>query len=326
MGRQGRASILTRLLAFAAVLTFGAAASASDYPVKPVRLITQGAAGSGPDVITRIVASHLARRWGRQVLVVNQAGGGGVLAGRAAASADPDGYTLYVPTITTFVIMPEIQSSLPFDLDRDFVPVGFFAETPMMIAAAPSLGVRSLRDLLSVAKSRPKELFYAANNRGSLPHLAAELFRARTGADLTFVPYQGVAAGLQDLMGGRIAVIVESVGALAGAVQSGSVTPLAVASAARLPSLPDLPTVGETVPDFTAMGWFVLMAPRGTPESIVRKVNDDLNTVLGEAELRQRLQDLGAFVRTMSPEETATFIRREQESWRPLVRQVGLAQ
>jgi tripartite-type tricarboxylate transporter receptor subunit TctC len=326
MGRQARASILTRLLALAAVLTFGTTAAASDYPAKPVRLITQGAAGSGPDVITRIVASHLAKRWGQQVLVVNHAGGGGVLAGRAAASADPDGYTLYVPTITTFVIMPEIQSSLPFDLDRDFVPIGFFAETPMMIAAAPSLGVRSLSDLLSVAKSRPKELFYAANNRGSLPHLAAELFRARTGADLTFVPYQGVAAGLQDLMGGRIAVIVESVGALAGAVQSGSVTPLAVASAARLPSLPNLPTVAETVPDFTAMGWFVLTAPRGTPESIVRKVNDDLNTVLGEAELRQRLQNLGAFVRTMSPGETATFIRREQESWRPLVRQVGLTQ
>ena len=127
-------------------------------------------------------------------------------------------------------------------------------------------------------------------------------------------------------MGGRIAVIVESVGALAGAVQSGSVTPLAVASAARLPNLPDLPTVAETVPDFTAMGWFVLMAPRGTPDAIVRKVNEDLNAVLGEAELRQRLQELGAFVRTMSPDETATFIRREQESWRPLVRQVGLTQ
>jgi tripartite-type tricarboxylate transporter receptor subunit TctC len=180
--------------------------------------------------------------------------------------------------------------------------------------------------LLNVAKSRPKELFYAANNRGSLPHLTAELFRARTGADLTFVPYQGAAAGLQDLMGGRIALIVESVGALAGAVQSGSVTPLAVASAARLPSMPDLPTVAETVPGFTAMGWFVLTAPHGTPESIIRKVNDDLNTVLGEAELRQRLQALGAFVRTMSPAETATFIRREQESWRPLVRQVGLTQ
>jgi tripartite-type tricarboxylate transporter receptor subunit TctC len=326
MRERKRASILIALLALAAATSSAATTVASDYPAKPVRLITQGAAGSGPDVIARIIATHLARRWGQQVLVVNHAGGGGVLAGRAAATADPDGYTLYVPTITTFVIMPEIQSNLPFDLDRDFTPIGFFAETPMMVAAAPSLGVKSLRDLLGVAKSRPKELFYAANNRGSLPHLTAELFRARTGADMTFVPYQGVAAGLQDLLGGRISVIVESVGALAGAVQSGSVTPLAVASTMRLPTLPNLPTVAETVPGFSAMGWFVLMAPRGTSEAIVHKVNGDLNTVLGEAELRQRLQELGAFVRTMSPGETAAFIRREQESWRPLVRQVGLKQ
>ena len=323
---QGRAAILTFLPALAIALLSAATAAASDYPAKPVRLITQGAAGSGPDVITRIIATHLAKRWGQQVLVVNHAGAGGVVAGRAAATADPDGYTLYVPTITTFVIMPEIQPSLPFDLERDFAPIGFFAETPMMIAAAPTLGIKTLADLVRVAKSRPTELFYAANNRGSLPHLAGELFRARTGADLTFVPYQGVAAGLQDLMGGRIAVIVESVGALIGAVQSNSVTPLAVASATRLPSLPELPTVAETVPDFTAMGWFVLMAPRGTPDAVVRKVNEDLNAVLSESELRQRLQELGAFVRTMSPDETTTFIRREQERWRPLVRQVGLTQ
>ena len=326
MRRQGRTSILTFLPALAAMFLSAATAAGSDYPAKPVRLITQGAAGSGPDVITRIIAAQLAKRWDQQVLVVNHAGGGGVLAGRAAATADPDGYTLYVPTITTFVIMPEIQPNLPFDLDRDFAPIGFFAETPMMIAVAPTLGVKTLPDLIQVAKSRPNELFYAANNRGSLPHLVGELFRARTGADLTFVPYRGVTAGLQDLMGGRISVIIESVGALTGAMQSGSATPLAVASATRLPSLPELPTIAETVPDFTATGWFVLMAPRGTPDVVVRKVNEDLNAVLGEAELRQQLQELGAFVRTMSPDETAAFIRREQESWRPLVKQVGLAQ
>jgi tripartite-type tricarboxylate transporter receptor subunit TctC len=302
------------------------AAAAADYPAKPVKIITQGAAGSGPDVITRIVAEHLGRRWHQQVLVLNHAGGGGVIAGRAAASADADGYTLYVPTITTFVIMPEIQRTLPFDLERDFARIGFIAETPMMVAVSPSLGVRTLPELVALAKRRPGELFYAANNRGSLPHLTAELLRARTGADLTFVPYQGAAAGLQDLMGGRISVIVESVGALSGAAQAGSIVPLATASAARLPNLPDLPTVAETVPGFTGMGWFVLMAPSGTPEAIVRKVNADLNAILADPQLRQRLQDLGAFVRTMSPAETGAFIRSEQEAWRPLVRQVGLTQ
>ena len=136
-----------------------------------MKIITQGAAGSGPDVITRIVADHLGKRWGQQVLIFNHAGAGGVLAGRAAATADADGYTLYLPTITTFVIMPEIQKALPFDLDRDFTPIGFVAETPMMIAVSPSLGVRSLPELIALATARPGELFYAANNRGSLPHL-----------------------------------------------------------------------------------------------------------------------------------------------------------
>ena len=302
------------------------AAEAAEYPTKPVKIITQGAAGSGPDVITRIVAEYLGRRWGQQVLILNQPGAGGVMAGRAAAIAEADGYTLYVPTITTFVIMPEIQKSLPFDLERDFTRVGFIAETPMMIAVAPSLGVRSLPELIALAKARPGQLFYAANNRGSLPHLTAEMFRTRTGADLTFVPYQGAAAALQDLMGGRIAMIVESVGALSGLAQAGAIFPLAVASAARIPSLPDLPTVAEAVPGFMAMGWFVMMAPSATPESIVHKVNQDLNVVLANPELRQKLQDLGAFARIMSPAETTAFIRSEQDTWKPLVNQVGLSQ
>lgn len=317
---------IPRLMLLSSALLFAHEVQATDYPTKPVKIITQGAAGSGPDVITRIVADHMGRRWGQQVAILNHAGGGGVLAGRAAATAEKDGYTLYAPTITTFVIMPEIQRSLPFDLDRDFTAVGFLAETPMMIAASPSLGIRTLPELISLAKSWGGELFFAGNNRGSLPHLTGEMFRSRAGIDLTFVPYQGAAAGLQDVMGGRISIIVESVGALSGPAQSGSIIPLAVASAARLPNLPNLPTVAETLPGFEAMGWFVLMAPRGTPEVIVRKVNEDLAIVLAQPELRQKLQDLGAFVRPMSPAETAAFIRTEQEAWKPVVKQVGLTQ
>jgi tripartite-type tricarboxylate transporter receptor subunit TctC len=302
-----------------------ASAHATDYPARPVKIITQGAAGSGPDVIARIIADHLGRAWGKQVLIVNHPGGGGVIAAQTAATADPDGYTLYIPTITTFVIMPEIQAKLAFDLDRDFVHVGFVGETPMMVAVAPSLGVDSLSDLIAFAKKRPGEILYAANNRGSLPHLTGELLRSRSGIQLTFIPYQGAAAGLQDLIGGRISMIVESVGALAGAIQGGSVRPIAVASSARVPNLPNVPTVAETIPGFAALGWFVLMAPARTPEAIVRKVNEDLNKILARPDLRQRFQELGAFVRPMSPAQTAEFIAKEQQVWRPLVRQIGLA-
>jgi tripartite-type tricarboxylate transporter receptor subunit TctC len=316
-----RARCLMLLLA-ATVLTSGS--QANDYPAKAVRIITQGAAGSGPDVITRIVADHLARKWGQQVTILNHSGAGGLAAARAAATADKDGYTLYAPTITTFVIMPEIQPKLPFDLERDFARIGLLAETPMMIAVSPTLGVRTLSEFISLAKRRPGEFFYAANNRGSLPHLTGEMFRARAGVDLTFVPYQGMAAGLQDLLGGRVSMVVESVGALSGAAQTGSIIPLAVASAARLSTHPDLPTVAEALPGFQAVGWFVLMAPSGTPEVIVNQVNRDLNAVLAEPALRKSFEKLGAFVREMSPAETETFIRQEQEAWKPLVKQVGL--
>ena len=313
---------LASLLCALAAAAF--AAIGADYPAKPVKIITQGAAGSGPDVLARIVADHLARRWGQPALIVNHPGGGGIAAARAAAMAEPNGYTLYLPTITTFVILPELHDNLGFEIDRQFAPIGLVAETPMMIAVGPALGVSSLAELIARARAQPGTIFYAANNRGSLPHLTGELLRRRTEIELNFVPYPGVNAGLQDLMGGRIAMIVESVGALSGAVKTGAVKALAVAAAQRLPNLPDVPTVSETTPGFVAVGWFVLAAPATVPPNIIQRLNQDLNAVLQQEALRHRFEELGAFVRPMSPQQTVEFIRAEQQAWRPIVRQVEL--
>ena len=222
--------------------------------------------------------------------------------------------------------MPQMFPNLPFDLNRDFVRIGFIAEQPMVIAVAPSLGVNSLQDLITLAKKRPGEILYAANARGTLPHLTAERFGSQSGIELRFVPYAGAAAGLQDLVGGRISMIVESLGPLLGAIQGGSLKAIAVASAQRLPNFPDLPTVAETIPGFVATGWFPLLAPAGTPDWIVRKVGHDLRTVLDYPELRQKLADLATFTRPMSPAETTEFIRREQELWQPVVKQIGVSQ
>ena len=158
----------------AMVLPFAASplsAEAADYPSGPVKIITQGAAGSGPDVIARLVADKLGHLWQQPVVVVNHPGAGGVTAARVAAGAEPDGYTLYIPTITSFVIMPEVQTKLPFDMGRDFVHIGFVAETPMMIGVSPALGVNSLQEFIAFTHLRPGEVFYAANSHGSLPHL-----------------------------------------------------------------------------------------------------------------------------------------------------------
>lgn len=300
-------------------------AEAVGYPSRPVRIITQGAAGSGPDVVARLVADKLSRHWQQQVSIVNHPGAGGVAAARAAAAAEPDGYTLYIPTITTFVIMPEVQRDLPIDMNRDFVHIGFVAETPMMFATSPAIASGSLSEFVALTRKTPGGVFYAANNHGSLPHLTGEMLRARAGANITFVPYPGALAGLQDLAGGRIGMIVESVGALTGAVRGGSLKPLAVASTRRLQSLPDVPTASESIPNFEAMGWFVLSAPAKTPADIVLRVNQDLNRMLAEPDLVDRLQDLGAFPRQLSPAETQAFISTEDRSWRPKVRELGLA-
>jgi tripartite-type tricarboxylate transporter receptor subunit TctC len=312
-------------IALASCAVLGAIpAAGSPYPERAVKIITQGAAGSGPDVIARVTADHLGKLWGHGVAVVNQSGGAGLIAAQAAAMAEPDGYTLYLPTTTSFVILPELHDRLTVDIDQQFTPIGIVADIPMVIGVSPSLGVRSLPELIERARANPGEIFYSANNRGSLPHLTGERLARQAGIRLSMVAYPGAAAGLQDLMGGRIQMIIESAGALAGAIRSGAVKPIAVASAKRMPQMPDIPTVAETLPGFTAVGWLALMAPARTPETIVRKVSADLLAALQAPEVRQRIEDLGGSLHPMSAQETAEFIKTEESLWRRLVRAVGL--
>ncbi len=302
----------------------GLPAQADTYPSKPVKVIMATAAGSAPDVIARIVTDRLIQSWGQQVLILNRPGAGGLLAAQAAVSSEPDGYTLYLPSASSLVVLPETQAKLPFDLQRDLVPIGLVGVQPFLIAVVPSLGVNTLQELITLAKKRPGEIMYAGNFRGSLPNLTGELFRSRAGIELTFVPYAGVAQAFQDVMGGRVPVVVEGLSALSGALQGGSIKALAVTSLKLLPNMPDVLSVAESIPGFEANGWFVLMAPTGTPDAIVRKVSQDLRTVLEQTEVQQRFETLATYARPMSPEETAKFIRSEQELWRPVVRQVGV--
>jgi tripartite-type tricarboxylate transporter receptor subunit TctC len=298
-------------------------ARAQDYPSRYVSIIIQTAPGSGPDVIARIVADRLTQSWGRQVAIINRNGAAGLVAAQAAAAALPDGYTLYMPTSTALVILPETQPNLSVNFERDFVPIGLISESPMIIAVSPALGVDTLAQFIALAKKRP-DLAYAANNPGSFPHLAGEFFRRRAGIDLMFVPYPGAAASLKDVMGGTISMIVEGPSALSGALAAGSIKGLAVTSATRLPNFPDLPTVAETMPGFAVVAWFALMARAGTPEPIVRKVALDLQAILQQPATKEKLETLGVYPRPTSPADTAQFIRHERESWKPVIKELGL--
>lgn len=297
----------------------GSAMGADVYPSKPVKIISQAPAGNGPDVIARIAADRLGQRWGQQALIINRPGAGGLLAAQAAVTSEPDGYTLYQAITSSLLILPVTQS-LPFDMQRDLAPIGFIGEQPFLIAVSPSLGVSTLPELITLAKRRPGEIIAASAARGAMPHLAAELFRDRAAIDLTLVPYPSTSQGLQDIMGGRISVIFESLAGLKGAVDAGSVKPLAATSVRRLSNLPNVPTIAEFVPNYAAGGWFALMGPARIPDSIIQKINHDLRIVLNEPDLNQKFESLGTYARPMSPIETAEFILSEQKIWQPLAR------
>jgi tripartite-type tricarboxylate transporter receptor subunit TctC len=311
-------AILPTLLAVATAVA--AHAQTEPYPVRPVKMISDSAAGSTPDVVLRLIADRLSQMWGQQVVAVNHPGAGGSLAARVAADAPPDGYTLYMPVLSTFVSLPGTAPNLPVQVPRDFTAIGFAAENPMFVAVSPTVGVASLPELIARAKQRPGELSCAVTGIGRLTHLTAVLLQSRAGVDFLMVPYTGGPAhAIGDVVSGRVAFIVEGYSGIAGAIQSGSIKPIAVAAEKPLADFPGLPTVAETLPGVSATGWQVLVAPVGTPDAIIRKVSEDLRKVVTDPELKKMIAARGSYTRAMSPAEATAFVQAEQAKWKPVV-------
>jgi tripartite-type tricarboxylate transporter receptor subunit TctC len=299
-------------------------AQAQDYPTKPVTIICDAAAGSTPDVVTRFFAEGLGRIWKQQVVVVNRPGGGGSIGARAAAEAVPDGYTLYMPALSDFVALPGGAPNLPLQLPRDFVTLGFTSENPMFFAVNPALGVNSLPELIALARKKPDSISYATTGVGRLTHLTGELFQMRADIKMVLVPYTGgPSRAVSDVGTGRVDFIIEGYSGVAPAVQAGLAKVIAVASAKRLPEFPDLPTVSETIPDFTATGWQVMVAPHGTPEPILRKVSQDTAIVAEDPAVKESLAKLGSYSRAMTAAEALAFVHHEQEMWRPVMERIA---
>jgi len=299
-------------------------ARAEDFPTHPVRIITDGAPGSAIDVPVRIIAEGLSRIWGQQAVVMNQPGAGGAIAARTAATAAPDGYTLGVVAVSAFVAAPGTADNLPIQVPKDFTPVGYLGGAPMFIGAAPWLGVKTLPDLIAMAKAKPGELSFGVNGIGRLTHLTGELLQKQAGIKLLMVPYSGgTAQVINDMMGKRVALVFDAYSGIAGAVEAGNVLPLAVGSASRMPALPNVPTVAETLPGYESVGWQALMAPAGTPDAIVKKLNADLIKAMSDPDIRKKLADLGRDDRRMSPGELLAFIQGEQQKWAPIVQQIA---
>jgi tripartite-type tricarboxylate transporter receptor subunit TctC len=292
------------------------------FPSGPVKIVTQQGPGGATIGTMRLVADRLAKRWGQPVQFLTQPGAGGAIAAKTVAEAAPDGRTLFMALASAFVVLPQTNKSLPFDID-EFTPVGFVGEVPMAIGVSPSLPVNSLKELVALSKQKFGGLNVAAAFRGSLPDLTAELFRARSGAALTAIHYPGSAQAMTDIMSGRVPVLVDGLG---GPLGSGQIKILAVASAQRLPSHAQVSTIAETLPGFAASGWFVLVAPPRTPPALANKINAELRAVLAEQDVSETYAELNTTTRDYSPDQVTAFIHAEQALWTPVVQRLKLTE
>ncbi len=302
-------------------------ALAQDYPARPVTFITPAAAGNSPDVVTRVVADRLAQLWKQQIVILNRPGAGGQIAAQAAATVEPDGYTLYMTQASTYTVLPIMQEGkMQLNLQTAFKPIGMVGEQPIGLAVNKDVPADSAAELIALSNKTGDGMLFGATNRGGQSHLTGELFRNRGKAKISFVHATGAAASLNDVIAGRIPIMFEGLAGLAPGLQGGSIRLLAVASSKRLPTHPDLPTISETVPGVVSSGWIVLMAPAGVPDAIVKKVNADLRKVVAMPEVQERFHTLGTYSRDLTPEQTYEFMRSEEKLWWPVVREVNKAQ
>jgi len=316
MGMRGLILTVAALLALA-----WAPAVAQEWPTRPVTLITPAAAGNSPDVVTRIIAEKLTQIWKQQVVVLNRPGAGGLLAAQAAAGVEKDGYGLYATQASSFNVLPvEQEGKMPFDLAKAFVSIGFIGEQPIAVGVNKDVPAKNVTELIALANKTPDGMLFGATNRGGQAHLTGELFRDRSKANVSFVHAAGAAVSLNDVIAGRLPIMFEALAGLNPGIQSGDVRVLGVASAKRLPNLPDLPTIAETVPGVVSSGWILLMAPAGTPDHVIQKVNADLRKVTAMPDVIARLHQLGTYSRDLTPAQTEEFIRSEEKLWHPIVR------
>jgi tripartite-type tricarboxylate transporter receptor subunit TctC len=293
-------------------------AAAQSYPEKTVRLIVPFAPAGGTDIMARSLAQRMAESTGRPFLVENRAGGNAIIGTEAVAKAAPDGYTLLFTT-NIFTINPWLFPDAPFNVERDFAPVSLAGSTPNLLAVHPSIPARTVKQLAALARAQPGKLTIAAAGRGTPSHLAAELLRQSARIDLLVVHYKGTGASLNDVVGGQVAMSFGTLAGLAPLVKAGRLRALAVSSAKRAASMPDVPAVAETLPGFEVITWYGLFAPAGTPPAAITRLHAEIVKALASPEMKQRLASQGFQPEGNAPEQFLEMIRRDLARWREVV-------
>jgi tripartite-type tricarboxylate transporter receptor subunit TctC len=324
-------SKLTRRLAFTAMAaTFLCLMSgrllAEDFPNKPIKIIASYPPGGGTDLMARLIAEKLQSKWGQPVIVDNRAGGMGIIGARAAAGAKPDGYTLYIGSSDHMVLLPIQYENLPFDPLKDFVAVAPVANQYEAIVVHPSVPASSVKELIAIAKSKPGQLTFASQGTAAIGHLSGELFQAKTGTNMTHVPYKGTAPAITDLIGGQGPMVMFAMMAtIAPHIKAGKIKALAITAPQRSTVFPNVPTAAEAgLPNFVLAAWNGIFAPAGTPKDIVNKLNNEIRNILQMPSTIERLTAVGLEPAIATPAEFSALIKADQQKWGEIVTDAGI--
>ncbi len=315
---------ITKWIALAACALAAAAAHAqSRYPERPIRIIVPFGAGGANDVVTRIVATRLTDALGQQVVVDNRTGAGGLIGTEIAAKAAPDGYTL-LGTATPHVIFPHLHKKMPYDTVKDFAPIMQIGGQPYAIVVHPSLGVSNIKDFIALAKSRPGQINYASSGNGGAQHMFAALFAYMAKIDIVHVPYKDSGLARADLLGGQIKVGCLGIASVINQHKAGQLRIIGVTSAKRSRELPDIASIGETIPGYDASLWSGLLAPRGTPPAIIERIHRETAKLLQTKEAQEAYERVGTYVVSTDPKTFGAYIEREFEKWGTVARAINL--
>ena len=300
------------------------AAAAAEYPDRPIRLIVPQAPGSATDVLARLLASELGPALGGAPIVVDNRPGGALTLGLdLTAKSPPDGYILCMGPIGALAITRHMVAKLPYDIERDFQPIALVSRGHLLLATAPMLPVRTVQELIDHARQNPGKLTNASSSNGSPGHVGGELFKYMTGTDIVHVPYKGGAQAINDLIAGHVDLMFESLNSISSTAKAGNVRALAVSGPRRSPAFPDLPTIGETVPDYDAGTWSGVIAPAGLPQPILDKLNAAINRAISLPAFKERFGAIGDEPAGGSPEEFAATIRKDSAKWADVVLRSG---
>jgi tripartite-type tricarboxylate transporter receptor subunit TctC len=315
-----------RFTAYLFFVLFAAAslgAGAADYPNRPVRFIVPYAPGGGVDIVARLIAPKLSQSLGEPLVIDNRGGAGGNIGTALGAKAEPDGYTI-VMAAAAFAINASLYRKLPFDPEKDFVPVSLIAATPNILAVHPSVPAKSVEELIRLAKAKPHALNYASAGNGTTSHLAAELFKTMADVDIVHVPYKGTSPAVTAMLSGESQVMFAPALALVGHIKANKLRALAITSTQRSPAFPDLPTVAEAgVPGFEARQWYGVVAPAGTPKEIVARLSGEIAKIVQTPELKKHFLNEGSEPIGSSPEEFGRYIHAEIAKWAKVVKASG---